>query len=248
MPNDTGIASKHKMALRNSGSTAWRWLLIIAVVTGSLILLWKLLPVEDYLRASIGWIDEQGSAAVVAFYFVYVAAALTGIPRTILNIAAGVLFSYPVALATVLVAAATAYLSTFYLARTFLSDWVRQRVGSSESVQRVLKLVEEEGFKLVFLMRVNPFIPGVVKGYGLGTTDIRFATYFPASLLGFLPIALVHVYVGWAGGAAMLYDAGESSPLHQWLLYGGIAASLILVAIVYFSYRAMNRRYEAAAE
>lgn len=225
------------------GHNGWLVGTILAVPL-AIVVLWQTLPMHDYIRDAVQWIDSTGRKGVLAFYVVYVLCALIGIPRTLFNIAAGVLFSFPVALAAVLAAAATAYVLTFTIARTFAKDWVLRRVATSPKVQHVLDLVDEEGFKLVFLIRMNPFIPGVLKGYGLGTTRIGFFKYFTASVLGFLPIAVAHVYLGWVGGAAMLEEGGDPTPLQQWLLYGGVVASVVLVGIVYaYARKVMNRRF-----
>lgn len=215
----------------------------VAIPLG-LVALWKFLPMNEYLREAVAWISATGPAGVLVFYVIYVACALIGIPRTLLNVAAGVLFSFPVAIASVLAAAATSYALTFTIARTVARDWVKQRLAGAPNVRKLMDLVDEEGFKLVLLIRMNPFIPGVLKGYGFGTTNIPFFTYLVASILGFLPIALSHVYLGWIGGEAMLGDEGGPTDLERWLLIGGIVVSLLLVVSLYvYGRRALNKRY-----
>lgn len=209
-----------------------------------LVAAWKLLPMHEYVREAIEWIDSTGWIGIAAFYVVYVLASMLGIPRTPLHIAAGVVFSFPVAMLIVLTGAASSNVATFTIARTVARDWVARQVAQSPKVKQLLDLVEEEGFKLVFLIRLNPLIPGVLKGYGFGTTNIAFRTYLAASVLGFLPIGLAHVYLGWAGGEAML-DADDSmSDVERWLLIGGVFVTVILVAGIYaYGKRALNRRY-----
>lgn len=210
----------------------------------ALVGLWAWLPMNEYLRAAVAWIDSTGPWGALAFVVVYVLCALVGIPRTLLNVAAGVLFSYPLAVVTVLAGATSAYTLTFTIARTVARDWVNRRIAGSPQVRKLLDLVETEGFKLILLVRMNPFIPGVLKGYGFGTTNVAFPTYLVASVLGFLPVALAHVYLGWAGGAAMLHEGGEPGTLEKSLLAGGVFVSIVLVAGVYlYGRRAMNRRY-----
>ncbi len=204
-------------------------ILTIAAVVAiplALVLLWKILPMEEYIREAIRFIESTGPKGVIAFYLIYIVCGLIGIPRTLFNVAA------------------SAHILTFIIARTFAREWVLNRITKLPNVERMLELVEEEGFKLVFLLRLNPFIPGVLKGYGLGTTRISFFKYVTASFLGFLPIALAHVYLGWVGGEAMLESDSSPTQLQRWLLYGGVAASVILVVLVYaYGRRAMNRRF-----
>ncbi len=222
----------------------WKIVALVLGVPLILALLWKLLPMQQYLRESVDWIASTGPLGIAAYWLVYVLAAVIGIPRTLLNLAAGVLFSFPVALAAVLAGAATAHVLTFTIARTVARDWVRRRLARMPEVARVLEFVDSEAFKIVLLVRMNPFIPGVLKGYGFGTTNIPVGTYLLASVLGFLPLAVAHVYLGWAGGYAVLNDGAGSSPVHGWLLAGGIVASIVLAAgICFYGKRALDRRY-----
>lgn len=219
------------------------------VAAAGLVLLWKALPMTDYIRAAVAYIDDSGPVGAIVFYAVYVVFSLIGIPRTLLNISAGFLFNFPIAIATVLLAAGTAYSLTFIIARTVAQDWVEKRVARLPNVQCLLDMVNEEGFKVVFLIRMNPFIPAVIKGYGLGTTRIPFRTYLSASILGFLPLSLAHVYLGWVGGEAMLDTNGGPTDLQRWILLGGVIASVVLMGVFYYyGKRALNSRFGATCQ
>lgn len=220
------------------------YLLVMTVgVPAVLLLLWKLLPMTEYMREAIDWVDSTGYLGIAGFMALYTVAAMLGIPRTPLHIAAGVIFSYTVALIVVMTGAALAYTTTFWIARHVARDWVKKQVQESEKVQRLLELCDQEAFKAVCLIRMNLLIPGVLKGYGFGTTNIPYKTYISASLLGFLPIALVHVYLGWAGGEAVIAD-GSMSDLEKWLVIGGVVLSVALVAGIYwYGKHALNKHY-----
>lgn len=221
------------------------WFLVLGVPL-LLVVLWKFLPMDEYTRETLRWIDSTGYLGIGAFWLVYVVAALVGIPRTPMHVAAGVMFSFPVAMLVVLAGAASAQTLTFTIARTVARDWVARQVAQSPRVQQLLELVDEEPFKIVFLVRLNLFIPGVLKGYGFGTTNVPFRTYLAASVLGFLPVGLAHVYLGWAGGEAVLAGGGEMSSVEKWLIAGGVIVSVLLVvAIYYYGKHALNKRYPA---
>lgn len=230
--------------------TPRQWLLtgfFVIVLPLALMLLWKLLPMAEYSRAAISWIEDKGFVGVIGFWVIYVLAALVGIPRTPMHIVAGVVFSFPIALLVIIIGAASAHSATFWIARTVARDWVCKQLEKSPQAARVLELVDEECFKLVLLVRMNLFIPGVLKGYGFGTTDIPYGKYILASVLGFLPIGIAHVYLGWAGGATMLDGDADFTAVQKWLLIGGGVVSLVLVAAVYYyGRRALHRRYPAS--
>lgn len=209
-----------------------------------LVLLWRVLPLDEYARSCLDWVGSTGWVGVVSFFFIYLVVTVLGMPRTPLHVGAGMIFSFPVALVLVLAGATAAFATTFTIARTVARDWVCRRIAQSPKVQRLLDLVDEEGFKLVLLIRMNMLVPGVLKGYGFGTTNVPMRTYLPASVLGFLPIAIAHVYLGWAGGRAILHDNGGPSEMEKWLMIAGVAVSLALVAGVYFfGKHALEKRY-----
>lgn len=237
-------ATAGKFSIGPISKDNWLLLFMIVGVPLLLVVLWKLLPMNEYLRQAIDWIASTGWRGMAAFYLIYVVAAMVGIPRTPMHIAAGAVFSFPVAMMLVLASAASSNVATFTVARTVARDWVNRQIAQSPKVKQLLDLVEEEGFKLVLLIRMNPLIPGVLKGYGFGTTNISFRTYMAASVLGFLPIGLAHVYLGWAGGEAMLNENSSMTDVERWLLIGGVAVSVILVGGIYaYGKRALNRRY-----
>lgn len=244
----TAESTASSPAVFSSQKRSTIWMLAGAIAAVLLLVgLWKALPMTDYMRFAVDWIDESGPISIVVFYVLYVVCSLIGVPRTLFNVSAGFLFSFPVAIAAVLVAAGTAHTLSFLIARTIARDWVERRIAKLPNVECLLDMVNEEGFKVVFLVRMNPFIPGIIKGYGLGTTRIPFRTYITASLLGFVPIALAHVYLGWVGGEAMLHETGGPTALQQWLLYGGVLASIVLVAVMYFyGKKALNSRMGAS--
>lgn len=224
-----------------------QWLLtafFVVVLPLVLLLLWKTLPMTEYARELIDWVEDKGIVGVAGFWLIYVIAAVLGIPRTPMHVLAGVVFSFPIAMLVVLVGAASAHSTTFWIARTVAHDWVCRKLESAPQAARVLDLVDEECFKLVLLVRMNLFIPGVLKGYGFGTTEVPYWKYLAASVLGFLPIGLAHVYLGWAGGMAVLDGNGEFSDVQKWMIAGGVVVSVILVAgVYYYGRRLLKKRY-----
>lgn len=218
------------------------------LVVAALALVWKLLPMVEWTREFIRFVSDLGFWGPLIFSPIYIVACAVGIPRTALNIGAGILFSFPVAIAVVLLSASVDFVLTFMLARHALRDWAKKAVARIPKVEDVMQLVEEEGFKLVFLIRLNPFIPAVIKGYGFGTTPVPLRTYFAGSILGFLPIALAHVYLGWLGGVGMMHSEQQPALWKVGLLGGGAVLSVFLVVFIsWIGNRALNKRASAKA-
>lgn len=220
------------------------YLLAIAVLT---IVAWKLLPVDTWMRSLILTMSGLGVWGMLAYYVVFVLAACIGFPRTPLTIGAGILFSYTGGLATVLAASATTFFLTFEISRHYLRDSIKRELESSPNAATLLATVEEQGFKMVFLLRMNPFIPGVIKGYALGTTSLRLSTYMFASILGFLPLAAAYTYLGWLGGVAMMNNEDQPEGLRNTILIGGAIVSTVLIAVLYWYSNRLTKRRTATS-
>lgn len=221
----------------------WRVAGIVVLAVAAIAVIWKTLPVDEWARVILGVIGQLGVWAPLVYGLIYVAAALVGAPRTPLNIGAGILFSFPMALTVVLTSAFVSFFATFQISRHVASDWVQRKIKSVPNAERIMQAVEEEGFKLVLLLRMNPFIPAVIKGYGFGTTSLKTSTYLVASILGFLPIAIAHIYLGWLGGMAMMASSAQPGPYRTALLVGGGVVSVALaIFVTWFANRALGKR------
>lgn len=205
-------------------------------------LAWKLLPLEERFKWMITTISDMGAAGMLVFVVLYVVTACIGFPRTPFNVGAGIMFSYPVALALVLLSDIAIFVLTFQISRRFARDWVLRRLDNIPHFKDVMKAVEEEGFKLVVLLRMNPFVPGIVKGYGFGTTSLPFRTYIAGSIVGALPLAAAYVYLGWLGGEAMMHSEGHPSEWRSAILIGGGILSLAIIGLVtWYGRRALQK-------
>ena len=225
------------------GRRIWLKLIVAALVIAIVVWVWHVAEVKAQIQDFVLHYDSRGIAGVVYYVLVYIMLSCIGMPRTPLNIGAGILFSYPIALGVVLTSAMVTFLATFQIARHLAQDWVRRKLERIPNGKELIEIVEENGFKAVFLMRLNPFVPAVLKGYGFGTTDIPLHTYLVASFLGFLPIACAHVYLGWAGGQAMLYAEQQPSAWRLTMIIAGIVISIALVAVIaWVGHRAVQRK------
>lgn len=197
-----------------------------------------LIPARELAVDVITRVRSYGAIAPVVYFFFFIAAAIAGISRTLLTIVAGILFSPVVAVVVVMAALMATFTITFMVARYFAADWVATRLEKIPTAKALLSAAEEHGFRLLLLMRLNPFVPGVVNDYGFGLTSIRPRTYFSASLLGALPLSIIYTYLGWAGGQSMLHAGSETQGLQSATLIAGVVLSVILiVAISWYGWR-----------
>ncbi len=140
------------------------------------------------------WANDRGFFAPLVFTFVLAASAVAGIPRMYPTILGGALFNFPVALAICVVGSALGAIATFAFARKMGKDFVDRK--ATGRMERLLGLVERQGFAIVVLLRVVPFSNFVLTNYVCGISTIRFRDYACASVLGMIPSTLMFVMLG----------------------------------------------------
>lgn len=219
-----------------------RYLISGLLIIASLIVVALVVPAKEIAVDLIGQIRSYGNTAPVVFFFIYLAAAMLGLSRSLVTIVAGIVFQPIVALMVVLVSSMTAFMATFFVSRYLVADWVSNRLENNPLAQKCISAVEDNGFRMLVMMRLNPFIPGFINGYGFGLTSINPLTYFAASLVGSLPLMLVYISLGWVSGKAVLYGGSDAKVLESGtLILGAVVSLVMLVVISWYARRSLKR-------
>jgi uncharacterized membrane protein YdjX (TVP38/TMEM64 family) len=174
----------------------------------------------------IGTIDPSAIRDVIAgsplaplvFILLQVAASLVFIPRTFLGIAAGLMFGFLWGSVLAIMGALAGAAAGFALWR-----WIGEGQVNLEKTPwlgPLLEKAERDGWRMVAIVRLIPALPHSVANTALALTRIGWADYLIGSFLGMLPMTLVQVDVGAAGGQML---AGR----------GGWMVSLVLLALLF---------------
>ncbi|MEW4570013.1 VTT domain-containing protein [Tautonia sp. JC769] len=198
---------------------ALRWLLLPLVLFG-LALLWRSLPVSDWVEQHVlPAIDRAGGWGYLAFVAVYATAVVAMAPGTVLTLAGGYLFGPVLGAGLALVSAALGASIAFLIARRVARQALRRRIQADRRFRSLDRAVARRGAWVVLLLRLSPAVPFNVLNYALGLTGVRFSTYVLASLVGMAPGALVIAFIGasagnerpasigWGGWIALLLSA-----------------------------------------
>lgn len=178
---------------------------------------------------------DRSPAAPAVYLAAHVAASLLFVPRTILAVAAGILFglgwgSVWAALGSV-VGAVAGFLVARYLGAGFIFS------GSNGRVRSLLQRVERGGWRAVAALRLIPVVPHSLANYGLGLTRLRLGPYAFGSLIGQLPMTIAYVSFGAAGGRLMLGETDWRMPS----MIGAAALALSLLIPVAARRRSANQ-------
>ncbi len=91
-------------------------------------------------------------------------------------------------------AAVIAFLTARYLAR----KWIEKSLGSNRKFRILDSAINQDGFRIVLLIRSSPLHPYGVCNYLFGLTSVTGRDYALASFLGMLPATVMEVYFGTA--------------------------------------------------
>ena len=83
----------------------------------------------------------------------------------------------------------------YYVARFLLRDTFKAMWKNNKKFNAIERAIKMNGFKIAFLLRVNPMIPYTMLNYVLAATSISPKDN-AKSLIGFAPDALMYVYIG----------------------------------------------------
>lgn len=192
----------------------------------------RLLPVERWAEWLIASVHGAGAWGAATFTAAYVTAPLLLIPGSLLTLGAGFLYGRSFGTLLVSPASVLAAAIAFMLGRTALRRRVERRIASDPRLRAIDAAVAENGFRVVFLLRLSPVVPFSLLNYALGANRVGFWTYVAASFLGMLPGTFLYVSLGAAAtSAAQLKRAhGGALPLAAGLV-ATIAAVVVLTLI-----------------
>lgn len=151
-------------------------------------------------------LQHFGRWAPILFVGLYALSTVLFVPGSALTIAGGALFGPVWGTLWNLIGATLGATLAFVIARYVASDWVSRRAG--ERLARLIRGVEEEGWRFVAFVRLVPLFPFNLVNYAFGLTRIRLGEYVAASFVCMAPGALAYTYLGYAGREAAAGSAG----------------------------------------
>lgn len=149
-------------------------------------------------------------AAPMIFLLAQMAASLLFVPRTVLAIAAGLLFGMEWGLVWAALGSVLGATLGFLVARYVNAGWIEP-----EGISRLgpmLQRAERGGWRTVAALRLVPIIPHSLANYALGLTRLPLGAYIWGSFLGQLPLTVAYVNLGAAGQRMMAGEAGWIVP------------------------------------
>lgn len=208
-----------------------KWI-VAGLIVITLSVLAVILPVKDWIRGFVEWVQHMGPAGVVVFIVVYALATVLFLPGWIFTVSAGLIYGIVggtlVALAGAIIGSTVAFL----IARYLLRKNIEEVAEAKPRFRAIDEAIGKNGWKIVGLLRLSPLIPFNLSNYFYGITSIRFLPYLLVSAVGMIPGTLLYAYLG-AIGQAGISGGGSHRSIWQYLLLGvGLLATIAVTILV----------------
>ena len=166
----------------------------------------------------------------------FLLAALIVFPRTFLIGAAGATFGLGAA-PIILLGGTMGGILAFSLSRYVASSWFRRKLAKKPVLRAVAQAVDEEGWRIVALMRLGAPVPSALQNYVFGLTRIDIRSYSIATFIFSAPQIFLFTFLGATGRASMV-NAGSSSGS---LLFPvvGMATTVAIIALITWRVRSL---------
>jgi uncharacterized membrane protein YdjX (TVP38/TMEM64 family) len=180
------------------------------------------------------WVQSLGPWGPLVFIAGYTAVTVAVMPAFLLTLAAGALWGFWFGLLVAMSGAVSGSTCAFVGARTVFRSLVQRYVTRHPRLIAIDRAVEQEGARLVFLLRLSPAVPFVLLNYVLGVSRITLRDHF-IGLCGMVPTAAMYVYAGKVAGDLTALATGKASPKgasYYVLLALGLIATVVATLLI----------------
>jgi uncharacterized membrane protein YdjX (TVP38/TMEM64 family) len=183
-------------------------LIVLVLLLAGIAAAWRWPAALDPL--AVGAAIAGYPAAPLVFLGMHVAASLLFVPRTVLAVAAGLLFGTGWGVVWAAIGSVLGAVAGFCVAR-YVNDGVVD-LEDNARIRPVVDRVRRGGWRAVALLRLIPVVPHSLANYALGLTALPLGPYAFGSLVGQLPMTIACVDLGAAGERLALGRAGWVVP------------------------------------
>ncbi len=208
------------------------FILLIGIVL--LIVLGRVIDLQSTLYQFLSWMQSRGSIGIILFMILYILMTICLLPGSLLTMAAGLVFGFPIGFISVSIAATVGATAAFFLGRYVARSWVQAKIASSSKFNAIDRAIEKEGWIIVGLLRLSPIVPFNISNYFFGITRIPAVAYILVSWLCMLPGTALYVYIGSLIGDLALIGLEDRvrSPLEWGFYVFGLLATVAVSIIV----------------
>lgn len=205
-------------------------ILLIAALISVLIVINAYFPFHDYLQSAVDWFRSLGPWAVVPYVAIFVACSLFFIPVSGMILMAGTLYGFLMGYALVAASGLLAIALTYALGKKLWLKRVEALRHKNPRYEAIFDAVSRRGPFLVFLIRLNPFLPFSLLNYLFTIPKLDFRMYLLSSFLGMTPDIFFYLYAGHVGKG--LLENPSAIGAWNYLILGTALLTTLIAAII----------------
>jgi len=209
----------------------WKWIVLFLIVA-ALIVASALLPVKDWIRSFINWVQQLGPLGVVVFIVAYALATVLFLPGWIFTVGAGLIYGIVGGTLVALSGAVIGATLAFIVARYFVRKNIEEYAKKNPRFQAIDEAIGKNGWKIIGLLRLSPLIPFNLSNYFYGITAVSLKAYVAISAVGMIPGTLLYAYLGAIGKAGIAGEKTQHSSAQYILLGVGLVATIAVTVLV----------------
>lgn len=222
--------------------------LLLCAVVAVIVTAFPVLKVHQKFPELLHWIQDNKALGFFIFVGVYAVATVLFIPGAILALGGGFVFKLHIGLLAVWLGGTIGQTVAFLLGRFLLREWIGVKARRFKVWRAIEHVADNQGWKIVGLLRLAPVIPYDALNYAFGLTAIRFWHYFFASTVGIIPGSLLFVYFGSLAECIADITDGRADIDRRAVIVAAVvsgAAIILVVALcMFFAKRALKRMLE----
>ena len=239
---------KGKAADAEKKKCNWKYwsvrLAIIAILITILILV--IIYREDVKEKTeefLEWLEDNPALGTFCLALIYIVATLAFIPGSLLTLGAGVALQAAfdntglavfVGTLGVFIGAWIGSNLAMLLGRYLFRGSAAKMADKYRLINAIDKVMEKEGLKFTFLLRLCPLIPFNAFNYVMGITSVTFKAYVIGGF-GMIPGTIVYVFVGTTIGNISKAASGDFEGGTVTLVALIVGTVLAFAAIIYIS-------------
>lgn len=140
------------------------------------------------------YVKTFGVLAPLIYIVMFSLVPLTFFPDSVLAISAGLIFGFSKGYIYTTIGALIGASIAFFIARYLGKEIIKKK--SSDKLEKIERLIEKNGFYIIFLLRLIPLFPFDVISYGAGITNVKYKDFILATLFGTIPGIAVFTNIG----------------------------------------------------
>ena len=246
----TGLAhtpDRHRLRLAlRFGPAALVLLAIVALLRTGVVGRLSIDSLKANRGALMAFVHAHPTESLLGYLAVYVATVALSLPTAlILTLTGGFLFGAWLGGAAAAVGCTLGATIVFLISRLTTGDAVEAKTGPR--VRALAEEIKKDAFFYLLTLRLIPVMPFWLSNVAAGLIAIRVSTFFTATLIGILPVALI--YAGVGSGLGSLFDSGEPISLHALITPRVLLplAGLALLSVLPILYQRRRSRREQGA-